>query len=95
MNSSILDNHSGSRQTLYIHADSLESLDELLADDDAAEIMAFKNTSALCDDLRFISGMPEICDVKFLVGHERAPVYGVKAILATRSRLAYYFFMFS
>lgn len=51
-----------------------------------SEVMSFKNTSALCGDLRFIVGLPEMCDVRFLVGHQRVSVYGVKAILSTRSR---------
>ncbi|XP_071099725.1 serine-enriched protein-like [Haliotis cracherodii] len=33
--------------------------------------------------------MPEMCDVTFLVGRRQVPVYGVKAILATRSRCLY------
>ncbi|XP_067669158.1 serine-enriched protein-like [Haliotis asinina] len=33
--------------------------------------------------------MPELCDVTFLVGSDRVPVHGVKAILATRSRSFY------
>ncbi|XP_064614560.1 serine-enriched protein-like [Liolophura sinensis] len=54
-----------------------------------SEVMSFKNTSALCGDLRFIVGLPEMCDVRFLVGHQRVSVYGVKAILSTRSRVFY------
>ncbi|XP_067669936.1 serine-enriched protein-like [Haliotis asinina] len=33
--------------------------------------------------------MPDLCDVTFLVGEDRVPVHGVKAILATRSRSLY------
>ena len=50
------------------------------------EMMLFSNTSGLCDSLKYIVTMPELCDVMFLVGKDRVPVYGVKAILATRSR---------
>ncbi|XP_041366881.1 uncharacterized protein LOC121381612 [Gigantopelta aegis] len=50
------------------------------------EVMIFSSTSALCDSLQYILTMPELCDVTFLVGKERAAVHGVKAILATRSR---------
>lgn len=52
----------------------------------SSDSMSFTNTADLCDDLRFIIGMPEMCDVKFLVGREKTPVHAVKAILATRSR---------
>ncbi|XP_064610705.1 serine-enriched protein-like [Liolophura sinensis] len=51
--------------------------------------MQFKNTKQICDGLRLILGMPEMCDVKFLVGENQTPVYAVKAILATRSRIFY------
>lgn len=64
----------------------MDSLNGIMADPEAAEFMAYKNTSALCDDLQFMGGMPDMCDVKFLVGHDRVPVYGVKAILTTRCR---------
>ncbi|XP_071100616.1 serine-enriched protein-like [Haliotis cracherodii] len=33
--------------------------------------------------------MPDMCDVTFLVGRKQVPIYGVKAILATRSRYLY------
>ncbi|XP_064614458.1 serine-enriched protein-like [Liolophura sinensis] len=52
----------------------------------ASEIFTFQNTSALCDDLRSIITIPQMCDVMFLVGKEKVAVYGLKAILATRSR---------
>ncbi|XP_041349460.1 serine-enriched protein-like [Gigantopelta aegis] len=58
------------------------------------EIMLFSNTSGLCDSLKYIITMPELCDVMFLVGKERDPVYGVKAILATRSRVLYQLILF-
>lgn len=56
------------------------------ATDDDGECQLFENRTGLSQDLRFLSGMPELCDVMFLVGEEREPVYGVKAILAIRSR---------
>lgn len=53
---------------------------------DDCESEVFENKSALSQDLKFLSGMPELCDVMFLVGEEKIPVYGVKAILSIRSR---------
>ena len=44
------------------------------------------NKESLADDLRALSTMPELCDVTFLVGEDRQPVCGVRAILAARSR---------
>ncbi|XP_033749671.1 serine-enriched protein-like [Pecten maximus] len=49
----------------------------------------YNSTSALCDRLKYILSMPELCDVTFLVGPTKVPVYGVKAILGTRSRVMY------
>ncbi|XP_033749670.1 serine-enriched protein-like [Pecten maximus] len=49
----------------------------------------YQNTSALCDHLKYILSMPELCDVTFLVGPTKVPVHGVKAILSTRSRVMY------
>ena len=50
------------------------------------ETMKFKSTHALCEDLKMILDMPEMCDVTFVVGPQQVPVYGVRAIMATRSR---------
>ena len=46
----------------------------------------FENKLGLAEDLKFISRMPELCDVTFLVGDRREPVCAVRAILAARSR---------
>ena len=50
------------------------------------EAVCFKSTHALCDNLRLILSMPELCDVMFVVGVNEVPVHGVRAILGTRSR---------
>lgn len=44
------------------------------------------NKESLAHDLSALSTMPELCDVTFLVGADRQPVCGVRAILAARSR---------
>ena len=46
----------------------------------------FDNRAGLAHDLGFLASMPELCDVTFLVGQDRQPVCGVKAVLAARSR---------
>lgn len=46
----------------------------------------FINKDSLAHDLSFLATMPELCDVTFLVGEDRQPVCGVRAILAARSR---------
>ena len=46
----------------------------------------FENRASLAHDLQFLANMPELCDVTFLVGGDRQPVCGVKAIMAARSR---------
>ncbi|XP_033744118.1 serine-enriched protein-like [Pecten maximus] len=59
------------------------------SEDEATEVMSYKSTNALCEHLKYIVSMPELCDVTFLVGPTKVPVYGVKAILGTRSRVLY------
>lgn len=46
----------------------------------------YENKDSLAHDLSFLATMPELCDVTFLVGEDRQPVCGVRAILAARSR---------
>ncbi|XP_071099753.1 uncharacterized protein [Haliotis cracherodii] len=53
--------------------------------------MVFRSTGGLQDSLALILEMPDMCDVTFLVGKTKVPVYGVKAILATRSRYVVFF----
>ncbi|KAJ8024555.1 Serine-enriched protein [Holothuria leucospilota] len=45
------------------------------------------NKLGLAEDLGFLSRMPELCDVTFLVGEKKEPIGAVRAILATRSRI--------
>ncbi|XP_069138750.1 serine-enriched protein-like [Argopecten irradians] len=58
-------------------------------DNNVRDSVNYNSTSALCDRLKYILSMPELCDVTFLVGPTKVPVYGVKAILGTRSRVIY------
>ena len=51
-----------------------------------ADISILRNTASLSDDLKIITACPELCDVIFFCGEEREPVYGVRAVLAARSR---------
>lgn len=68
-----------------IHADSLESLNMGDGGDDKGEeMLVFKNTNGLQNDLSSILDIPELCDVEFLVGRDKVPVYGVKAIIWAR-----------
>jgi len=53
------------------------------------EKMSYRNTQALTENLKTISSIPELCDVIFEVGSEKVKVYGVKAILGTRSRVLF------
>ncbi|XP_041478108.1 serine-enriched protein-like isoform X1 [Lytechinus variegatus] len=47
----------------------------------------FENKLGVAEDLRYLSHMPELCDVTFLVGESREPICAVRAILAARSRI--------
>lgn len=46
----------------------------------------YSNKERLAQDLSALASMPELCDVTFLVGGDRQPVCGVRAILAARSK---------
>lgn len=50
-------------------------------------VLLFKDREGLTVDLSYVASVPDLCDVKFLVGPDRLPVYGVRAVLSTRSRL--------
>ncbi|XP_064595879.1 serine-enriched protein-like [Liolophura sinensis] len=50
------------------------------------DVTFFHNPKSLSEDMRTIINTPEFCDVTFVVGKTKSEVYGVKAILATRSR---------
>ena len=54
--------------------------------DDGESSFSFDNRLGLAHDLGFLATMPELCDVTFLVGENRHPVCGVRAILAARSK---------
>ena len=47
----------------------------------------YVNTDKLAEDFSVALRGCELADVMFIVGEDRIPLYGVKAILACRSRL--------
>ena len=51
--------------------------------------MVLKDKYALCEDLKYILSVPDLCDVTFLVGPDQYPIHGLRAILASRSRIFY------
>lgn len=59
---------------------------EYLPGPSVTEGSRYENRDSLAHDLSFLANMPELCDVTFLVGEDRQPVCGVRAILAARSR---------
>ena len=62
--------------------------DSDLSDDDAEpdDVIKYSITDSLVEGLRDMLLMPHLCDTVFYVGTDRAALYGVKAIIATRSR---------
>ena len=50
------------------------------------EVMNFQSPTSLCENLKLILAVPDLCDVTFLVGPREIPVHGVRAIMGTRSR---------
>lgn len=62
--------------------DDSDDLDEI----ESTESMKVTSTQTLIDNIRYILSMSDLCDLVFIVGPHRIPVYGIKAILSTRSR---------
>ncbi|CAG2254835.1 unnamed protein product [Mytilus edulis] len=58
-------------------------------DEEKSQLMVLKDKQALCEDLKYILSVPDLCDITFLVGPEQYPIHGLRAILASRSRLFY------
>ncbi|XP_060073642.1 serine-enriched protein-like [Ylistrum balloti] len=74
------------------HNDNADDVDDgmnLECDVGGDHHVKYQNTSALCDHLKYILSMPELCDITFFVGPTKVPIHGVKAILSTRSRVMY------
>ncbi|KAJ8297416.1 hypothetical protein KUTeg_023947 [Tegillarca granosa] len=61
--------------------------------EDEPSVLLFKDREGLTVDLSYVASVPDLCDVKFLVGPDRLPVYGVRAVLSTRSRIFYHHIM--
>ncbi|XP_046919825.2 serine-enriched protein isoform X1 [Dermatophagoides farinae] len=56
--------------------------------EDIIDYSIYENRTGLAEDMKFLASMPELCDITFLVGEKsREPVCGVKAVLASRSRV--------
>ncbi|XP_064604020.1 serine-enriched protein-like [Liolophura sinensis] len=85
LGSSILFNDHLLQTPVRIHADSMDSLNETSTQANE-QLLIFKNTTGLQNDLRSILDLPDICDMEFIVGEKKVPVYGVKAIIAARNQ---------
>ncbi|KAL4222034.1 hypothetical protein ACF0H5_018077 [Mactra antiquata] len=82
----------GSRGSLEGSCGSLKTSDSkvnLMPPLNTEEFMNYRSTTTLCDNLRLILAMPDLCDVTFIVGPRKIPVHGVRAVLGTRSRVFY------
>ncbi|KAL3831711.1 hypothetical protein ACJMK2_023427 [Sinanodonta woodiana] len=86
MRASVSDGSSGYESTDVSDTESIKSCETREVYEDEPEIMTFRSLHSLGHSLSFITEVPELCDVKFLVGENEVPVYGVKAIMGTRSR---------
>ncbi|CAG2210342.1 unnamed protein product [Mytilus edulis] len=65
-------------------SDDLGDMDDIQSTDDSMKVTKIQ---AVVDNIRYILSMPDLCDVMFLVGPQRIPVYGLKSILGIRSRV--------
>ncbi|XP_069102897.1 serine-enriched protein-like [Argopecten irradians] len=71
------------------YSEESDSEDSDDSEDEIDDGERFTSTNNLCDSLKYILSLPELCDVTFLVGSNKIPIHGVKAILGTRSRVLY------
>jgi len=58
------------------------------------DLVMYENKIGLSDDMKRLGMSSFFCDVKFLVGKSREPIYGVKAVLASRSRFTIFMQIF-
>ncbi|VDH91017.1 Hypothetical predicted protein [Mytilus galloprovincialis] len=65
-------------------SDDLDDIDDIQSTNDSMKVTKIQ---AVIDNIRYILSMPDLCDVMFLVGEQRIPVYGLKSILGIRSRV--------
>ncbi|XP_063428921.1 serine-enriched protein-like [Mytilus trossulus] len=65
-------------------SDDLDDIDDIQSTNDSMKVTKIQ---AVVDNIRYILAMPDLCDVMFLVGPQRIPVYGLKSILGIRSRV--------
>ncbi|KAK3581997.1 hypothetical protein CHS0354_030949 [Potamilus streckersoni] len=77
---------SGFHFTDVSDAESINSFKSKERFTDESETTKFQSLHALGHTMSYITKVPELCDVKFLVGDNEIPIYGVKAVLGTRSR---------
>ncbi|CAC5393870.1 unnamed protein product [Mytilus coruscus] len=63
--------------------DDLDDIDNIQSTNDSMKVTKIQ---AVVDNIRYILSMPDLCDVMFLVGPQRIPVYGLKSILGIRSQ---------
>ncbi|CAC5393871.1 unnamed protein product [Mytilus coruscus] len=64
--------------------DDLDDIDDIQSTNDSMKVTKIQ---AVVDNIRYILSMPDLCNVMFLVGPQRIPVYGLKSILGIRSRV--------
>ncbi|XP_063426122.1 serine-enriched protein-like [Mytilus trossulus] len=64
-------------------SDDLDDIDDIQSTNDSMKVTKIQ---AVVDNIRYILSMPDLCDVMFLVGEQRIPVYGLKSILGIRSK---------
>ncbi|XP_071099409.1 serine-enriched protein-like [Haliotis cracherodii] len=55
--------------------------------------VVFENTKPLIHTLEYILCVKEMCDVTFLAGKMKEPVYGLQAVMGSRSRFFYELFL--
>ncbi|XP_063435656.1 serine-enriched protein-like [Mytilus trossulus] len=79
--------YSGSSSENDISSESDDEGDDLDDLEDPGETMHVTSTETVVNNIKYILSMPQLCDVTFEIGPQRFLVYGLKAVIGSRSKV--------
>ncbi|XP_063435657.1 serine-enriched protein-like [Mytilus trossulus] len=79
--------NSGSSSENDISSESDDEGDDLDDLEDPGETLHVNSTETVVNNIKYILSMPQLCDVTFEIGPQRFLVYGLKAVIGSRSKV--------
>ncbi|XP_063435659.1 serine-enriched protein-like [Mytilus trossulus] len=79
--------NSGSSSENDISSESDDEGDDLDDLENPGETMHVNSTETVVNNIKYILSMPQLCDVTFEIGPQRFLVYGLKAVIGSRSKV--------